>query len=175
MPAIIVYPFTPGTPAYDMMKVTYLVTLVIIVPFGINAIRKLRLNREKTKNWITWRAKVLELEFLDIEPTSKMQVCYTYEYKDKQYKNHIATLADLEEHPDWHLTDGYSTTYIPDVYDCMRQAKKCDGFIEIWLNPDNPKESVITNTQFKGAEWFAMMLLCMDAGLIYFLLIYDPW
>lgn len=177
-----IVPFVPlppeGAPAYDLFMATFLIALIITVPFAIYELRKMRRKRAVISNWIPCKAKVLKLEFVngDNDPEQwRMRIRYQYEHGGKTYIGRIATFADLEEHPDWHLTDGDTTSYLPAEYERLRHAQKNDDEFQIWINPDSPDQSVITNAQSKGQEIFGYIMILLGLGAILYIFNFAQW
>ena len=165
-----------GTPAFDLVRAMYIIIFIIAIIGSIHELTKLRKKRELIQNWIKWQATVLLLEFIDGEGVNmRMRIRYQYAYQGKTYIGRTATFADLEDKPGWFLVDTDTTSYLPKEYDRMRTAQKNEEPFDIWINPDCPSQSIITNVKLKGSEVAVIIMSVIAAAVMYWLIQFEGW
>jgi len=152
------------------------VLVVIAVPVAIwgltRNIYKIRHRRAEIKKWVKNSAQVQNLEtVIDSEGnTGGLKLKYKHLYEGQEFYGNRVCIADGID-----TVESGLASYYPDIYDELRAAQKNESCITIWVNPDDPSQSMVSNRQSRGFEYFLWAAVFLMLYILYFMFSHDSW
>jgi len=123
----------------------------LITVASIYVIIFLRVMRQSIKKWKKIKGNIKSLDLIPAEEwhPGNIRINYSYEYEESSYSSNIVGIAHmLPFHLQYYKDD--------ELYESLEREMDQGGKIDIWVNPETPSQSIITDQPWYGQDIVAI-------------------